>query len=58
MFDYTQIASSINLGLVVVDRDLRVLAWNRWMALHSGISEEEVMNRRLCDFYPEVPQML
>lgn len=39
MFDYARIASSINLGLVVVDRDLRVLACNRWLALHSGISE-------------------
>ena len=56
MFDYAQIASSINMGLVVVDRDLRVLAWNRWMALHSGISEAEILLHPLCDYYPELSQ--
>ena len=54
MYDYQQIVSSINLGLVVLDNDLNVVAWNRWMELHSGINEDEILNRPLSDFYPEL----
>jgi two-component system, sensor histidine kinase and response regulator len=56
MYDYQQIISSINLGLVVLNRDLMVVEWNRWMELHSGISADEIINHPISEFYPDLAE--
>ena len=30
---FSQISDMINMGLVVLDKDLKVHFWNRWMAI-------------------------
>lgn len=52
MNEYHQIFNTINLGLVVLDRELRVTAWNRWMELHSGIPAEKVLGQPACNLFP------
>ncbi|SJZ33839.1 PAS domain S-box-containing protein/diguanylate cyclase (GGDEF) domain-containing protein [Trichlorobacter thiogenes] len=52
MNEYQQIFNTINLGLVVLDRELNVTAWNRWMELHSGMPAEKVIGQPVCDLFP------
>lgn len=52
MSEYHQIFNTINLGLVVLDRELTVTCWNRWMELHSDIPAEEIIGRNICDVFP------
>lgn len=47
-----QIFDTVNIGLVILDRDLTVCDWNRWMAQQSGIKEEEIIGKPLFDFMP------
>ncbi|HEX3843830.1 MAG TPA: response regulator [Steroidobacteraceae bacterium] len=47
------ILNAINGGLVVLDRDSRVLLWNVWMRSASGIPEESATGRRLTEIFPE-----
>ena len=47
-----QIFNTVNIGLVILDRDLRVQHWNRWMALHSGITSEEILGSSIFYFFP------
>jgi diguanylate cyclase (GGDEF)-like protein len=47
-----QILDAINQGIVVLDRELRVQAWSRWMAVHSAIAEEAILGKRLFDVFP------
>jgi hypothetical protein len=54
MHESAQIIATINMGLVVLDRDWRVTDWNRWMAHHSGISGKDIIDRPLLDFYPNL----
>lgn len=54
MFDTKQICETMNIGLIVLDRDLKVKMWNRWMCAYSGIDEQEILDRPLVDFYPEL----
>ena len=41
-------------GIVVTDRDLRIIVWNRWMEVHSGRSAAETVGRALVDIYPDL----
>lgn len=56
MHEHDQIFENINLGLMILDRDLTVTAWNRWMELHSSISLKEISGRSILEFYPHLAQ--
>jgi len=49
-----QIFDAINIGIVILDRDLKVLGWNRWMEIHSGIPADEIRNTSIFDTYPHL----
>ncbi len=50
------IIQSSNVGIVVVDRELRIDVFNRFMQVHSGIAPEEAMGKTLTDLFPELPE--
>lgn len=52
--NFDQIFDMVNIGIVVLDRDIRVRNWNRWMELHSKISRETIIGAYLFDFYPNI----
>ena len=52
--NYQQVFDVINLGVVILNRQYKVLEWNRWMTLHSGIRSEEIVNTCLFNFYPQL----
>ena len=49
-----QIFNMIDVGLLVLDKKSRVRYWNRWIALHSGISASEIKGKSLFDYYPNL----
>ena len=44
----------LEVGVVIVDRDLRIRAWNRWMEDASGRSRTSVLGQLLTDVFPTV----
>lgn len=52
-FDMEDISNVINLGLIVIDADSRILLWNNWIAKHSGINEADALNRPLEQVFSE-----
>jgi len=54
MNELSQILDSVNLGLVILDTQLRVRYWNRWMETHSGIPAEQLVGSSLFDFFPSL----
>lgn len=54
MFDNLQIFETIDIGLIVLDRELNVIAWNRWMEIHSGISAAEIIDTPIIKSYPNL----
>jgi diguanylate cyclase len=56
MHDHDQIFENINLGLIILDRDLTVRAWNRWMELHSSIPLHKIQGASILDFYPHLAE--
>lgn len=51
-----QIVDTLSQGLIVLDRELRVRYWNRWMAQHSRKDFEEVSGRCIMDIFPDLKQ--
>jgi len=52
-----QIFNAINLGIIILDRDFRIHRWNRWMHIHSGLSEGQVRGQSIFDIFPELDNM-
>lgn len=48
------IVQSIDVGVVVLDRDYRVQVWNSFMENHSGKSAHQVAQRSMLELFPEI----
>ncbi len=46
---FEQMFDMINAGIVILDKELRVYKWNRWMEAHSKISSEEILGMPLIE---------
>jgi diguanylate cyclase len=47
---------SIDVGVVIVERDYNIKLWNSFMVNHSGIPSQTVMNSNLFETFPELPE--
>ena len=47
---------TIDVGLVVLDRDYRIHTWNSFMENHSGLAPSEVQGKSLFDLFAEIPR--
>jgi len=54
---WQSLIEQINVGVVLVDADLKVLRWNRYLEVHSGIASRDVVDTRLPDRFPEIDQV-
>lgn len=45
----------MEVGILAVDREMRLVLWNHFMAMHSGRSSEEVIGRNIFECFPELP---
>jgi len=50
--DYERIVEAVPVGIHVVDRDLVVRSWNRYLEDFSSIAREQVIGKRLFDVFP------
>ncbi len=47
---------SIDVGLVVIDRDYTIKLWNGFMANHSDMSPAQVAGKNLFELFPDIPE--
>ncbi|MEP1213751.1 MAG: diguanylate cyclase [Marinobacter sp.] len=47
---------SVEVGLVVLDLEFRVQAWNGFMEHHSGITASRIREQVLFDVFPDIPK--
>jgi diguanylate cyclase (GGDEF)-like protein len=52
--ELTQIFDTVNFGVVVLDREIKIQHWNRWMAMHSGITSSRIIGAPLFDHFPHL----
>ena len=47
-----QIFDALNLGIIILDRDLKIYRWNRWMEIHSGTMSEDIIDSPILEIFP------
>jgi len=52
MINHSQLLDHLSIGAAVIDRSLRIVYWNRWMAEHSTLSSETVTGRPIQEVFP------
>jgi two-component system NtrC family sensor kinase len=50
------VVDNLQIGIFVLDRELKVVLWNGFMAAHSGKPAAEVVGRDLLELFPELPR--
>ena len=48
---------AINMGVLLVDKDCKVLFSNNFMSINSGRSAQELVGRTLFEAFPELPEL-
>jgi len=51
---FSQVFDMVDIGVVILGRDLHVRYWNRWMQLHSAILPEKIIGSYVCDIFPNL----
>jgi PAS domain S-box-containing protein len=49
----TILLDDLDVGVVVIDRDERIVTWNAWMAAATGIDAPDAVGRSLTELFPE-----
>lgn len=49
-----QIFDAINLGIVILDTELKIHKWNRWMEIHSGIDADDIVGKSALESFPNL----
>lgn len=47
---------SIDVGVVIVEKDYKIRLWNSFMVNHSGISSQDILNKNLFSCFPDIPE--
>ena len=48
--------SSVEVGIVVLDRDFKVEVWNQFMENHSNLRPSQIVGKSLFEHFPEIEQ--
>jgi len=51
---FSQMFDMLDVGIVILDSELNVFKWNRWMATHSKIPPEKIVGKSLFEFFPDL----
>jgi diguanylate cyclase (GGDEF)-like protein len=51
---YGRVLGLANLGMLVLDTQLRVVLWNQWLASRSGMAANRVLGMELLALFPEL----
>jgi PAS domain-containing protein len=51
------IVQCLDVGVLVLDREYRVVVWNSFMENHSGLGADQVQGRVLFELFPEIDRL-
>ncbi|RCU45397.1 MULTISPECIES: sensor domain-containing diguanylate cyclase [Corallincola] len=53
---HNTILNQVNTGVLVINSDMEIDYWNRFLQVHSGRAKEDIVGRNLFDVFPELPK--
>lgn len=52
--DNKTIFNTVNNGIIILDENLNILAWNNWLEIFTKIKEKDIINKNICDYFPYI----
>jgi len=52
-FDLLQLVDTLSVGIIVLDRGMKIVLWNRWMEEHSKINKNQALGMKITDLFPD-----
>ena len=52
--NFPQLFDMVNLGIAVLDKDLKVCKWNRWLEMNTHIPADEIIGQPLTEHFPNL----
>jgi len=52
----TKIVSAIDNGVIVLDSELTIHLYNKWLEIYTHLKEEDVLGKKLTDIFPEIKE--
>jgi len=49
-----ELFNHVNNGVMVLDEECKVLFWNDWLYLHTGVSVNDISRKELTETFPNV----
>lgn len=43
------IFNTIDNGIIILDKELNIIAWNNWLEIRTNIKMQEIINKNICD---------
>jgi diguanylate cyclase (GGDEF)-like protein len=53
---YETISEQINTGIVIIDINLTIVKWNRFLQIHANAAPDKVLGKSIFDIFPELPK--
>jgi diguanylate cyclase (GGDEF)-like protein len=50
------IFDTLDNGIIILDEDLNVVYWNKWLDIKTKISSEDIVNQNFCKRFPNVKE--
>lgn len=47
-----QVLDKLNIGIIVIDRDQKIIIWNNWLERYTKKPKSEMIDRKLSDVCP------
>lgn len=51
---FYQVFDMVDIGLVILDKQLRVCFWNHWMQMHSNLTPEQIIGSNVYEVFPNL----
>ena len=48
------ICNTVDNGIILINKNLEVKFWNRWLEIRTGINSKEIIGKNILDFYPMI----
>jgi diguanylate cyclase (GGDEF)-like protein len=45
------IFNAVDNGIIIIDNNLSIIAWNKWLEIFTGKLQKDVKNKNLCELY-------
>lgn len=50
------ICNTVDNGIIVLNKDLKVFFWNRWLETRTGIEANSIIDKNILDFYSNIDE--